>query len=78
MAKERGTFVGYDFNKEFIKNVSDSLNDECEYKGGNGFFERLLKLPGMSLNMINDMKKYGRRNVSWSTMAPVGTGAIMT
>jgi ribonucleoside-diphosphate reductase alpha chain len=70
LAKERGTFVGYDFSKEW----------DVDKIGSNKFFNNLQN----NFNDIEDwssikegIEKYGRRNVSWSTMAPVGTGAIM-
>lgn len=69
LAKERGCFDGFDFNKEFTeieKNV---------YLGNNKFF----KLITTHFNTeIDNIKKYGRRNVSWSTMAPVGSVSILT
>jgi len=70
MAEERGTFKGYDFYKEF---------DKVTGKGTNAFFKLLSNDSEiLSGDLFEQMKAYGRRNVSWSTMAPVGTGAIMT
>lgn len=69
LAKERGCFNGFDFSKEFTeieKNV---------YLGNNKFF----KLITTHFNSeMDNIKKYGRRNVSWSTMAPVGSVSILT
>ena len=73
LAKERGTFKGYSFDKEYEKLPDGTL------KGKNRFFQRIYDEFGKTNpELFEDMEKYGRRNVSWSTMAPVGTGAIMT
>lgn len=69
LAKERGCFDGFDFNKEFTeikKNV---------YVGNNSFFNFIAKY---FYTEIENIKNYGRRNVSWSTMAPVGSVSILT
>ena len=59
MAKERGPFEVFDFNKE----------------KDNPFVNRLGKEdPGL----IEEMKKYGRRNISLLTIAPTGTTSLMT
>ena len=59
MAKERGPFEVFDFNKE----------------KDNPFINRLGKEdPGL----LEDMKKYGRRNISLLTIAPTGTTSLMT
>ena len=74
LAKERGTFVGYDFNKEFVK-IGDS------YKGTNRFFKFIVELYEAGYvpkQLMLDMEKYGRRNVSWSTLAPVGSASLLT
>lgn len=69
LAKERGCFDGFDFNKEFTE-IEDNI-----YLGNNKFF----KLITTHFNTeMNNIKKYGRRNVSWSTMAPVGSVSILT
>ena len=59
MAKERGPFEVFDFNKE----------------KDNPFIKRLGKEdPGL----IEEMKQYGRRNISLLTIAPTGTTSLMT
>lgn len=69
LAKERGCFDGFDFNKEFTE-IEDNI-----YLGNNKFF----KLITTHFNTeMGNIKKYGRRNVSWSTMAPVGSVSILT
>ena len=69
LAKERGCFDGYDFNKEF------TLLKDNNYLGNNLFFEFIVN----NFNEeIENIRKYGRRNVSWSTMAPVGSVSILT
>lgn len=68
LSKERGTFKGFDFNKEFTKK-------DGKYFGNNEFFQFLVnEFP----DEIEKIEKYGRRNVSWSTMAPVGSVSILT
>ena len=68
LAKERGTFFGFDFKKEFIENNNG-------YTGTNEFFTFIAKeFP----EEIENIKNYGRRNVSWSTMAPVGSVSLLT
>ena len=68
LSKERGTFQGFDFNKEFTKN-------DGKYFGNNEFFQFLVnEFP----EEVKEIEKYGRRNVSWSTMAPVGSVSILT
>lgn len=70
LAKERGTFKGFDFSKEFIYNTHDKL-----YDGKNKFYDFIAI---QYQDLIEDIKKYGRRNVSWGTMAPVGSVSILT
>lgn len=68
LAKERGAFFGFDFKKEFIENNNG-------YTGTNEFFTFIAKeFP----EEIENIKNYGRRNVSWSTMAPVGSVSLLT
>ena len=68
LAKERGAFFGFDFKKEFIENNNG-------YTGTNEFFTFITKeFP----EEIENIKNYGRRNVSWSTMAPVGSVSLLT
>ena len=68
LAKERGSFKGYDFDKEF--EIKDG-----KLCGKNEFFQFIAD----NFNAeINDIKSYGRRNVSWSTMAPVGSVSLLT
>ena len=69
LAKERGTFVGYSNEKEW-----------GEFgEGQNEFYRRLKTMFDETTwnTLYTDLIRFGRRNVSWSTMAPVGTGAIM-
>lgn len=68
LAKERGAFFGFNFKKEFIE-----INNT--YTGTNEFFTFIAKeFP----EEIENIKNYGRRNVSWSTMAPVGSVSLLT
>ncbi|MFO7668196.1 MAG: adenosylcobalamin-dependent ribonucleoside-diphosphate reductase [Bacteroidales bacterium] len=59
MAKERGPFEVFDFNKE----------------KENPFIKRLAK---EDAGLIEEMKQYGRRNISLLTIAPTGTTSLMT
>jgi len=64
----RGTFEGWDVNTEYVI-VLGSLG-----AGKNPFYEFILnEFPEQS----NRMAQYGRRNVSWSTVAPTGSLSIM-
>jgi ribonucleoside-diphosphate reductase alpha chain len=59
-----GSFKGFDVEKEFPNGV-----------GGNGFFDMIIKeFP----EQVERMKKFGRRNVNWSTIAPAGSVSIET
>jgi len=64
----RGNFKGWDLQKEFPTPAFK--------KGyGNNFYEFIHNnFPAQSLKMQN----YGRRNVSWSTVAPTGSVSILT
>lgn len=64
----RGSFKGWDSKKEF--------NVEGEsVKGNNEFYNFIAETyPEQAQRMV----KYGRRNISWSTIAPTGTVSLMT
>lgn len=65
MAIERGKFPVCNIPVEF-ENVG--------YEGGNLWYKKLAKdFPSECTRML----KYGRRNISWSTVAPTGTVSIM-
>ena len=65
MAVERGKFPACNTPVEF-ENVG--------YEGGNLWYKKLAKdFPSECTRML----KYGRRNISWSTVAPTGTVSIM-
>lgn len=65
LAIVKGPFVGWDVNKEY----------DAEGNGINEFYKFLDKeFP----EQVALMKKYGRRNVSWSTVAPTGSVSILT
>lgn len=68
LAIKYGPFHGWDPNKEF-----ELLGDNLV--GKNEFFEMLVnEFPLQAWKMF----KYGRRNVSWSTVAPTGSVSILT
>jgi len=66
----RGTFEGWNTNLEFV------LDDDRKLWGGNNEFYNMLcsEFP----EQVSRMRQYGRRNVSWSTVAPTGTVSLMT
>jgi len=67
----RGSFDGWDTFKEF----EHWQQGGDRYEGKNNFYKTLIeKFPIQTRRMI----EYGRRNVSWSTVAPTGTVSIMT
>lgn len=70
----RSTFEGWDKDLEFDINYLDS--GDIDYVGGeNDFYEMLTEeFYPQCLRMI----KFGRRNVSWSTVAPTGSLSIIT
>lgn len=59
MAKERGSFKIYDYEREV----------------NNPYINRLKKADEELANMLKD---YGRRNIACLTIAPVGTGSLLT
>lgn len=62
----RGSFKGWDYNEEFVKMSSVGTND---------FYQMLCdEFPEQAERMYI----YGRRNVSWSTVAPTGSVSILT
>lgn len=71
LAITRGTFKGWDPKKEYI----DASSGGLDILGQNPFYEMImLEFP----EQFNRMLKYGRRNVSWSTVAPTGSVSILT
>ena len=67
LALLRGTFKGYNLRDEYYE-------IEDKYYGANSFFQMLLdEFPEQAKRMI----KYGRRNISWSTIAPTGSLSIL-
>lgn len=65
LAKKYGTFNGWDSSLEF----------DSEGNGKNSFFKMIQReFP----DRVMDLIKYGRRNVSWSTVAPTGSVSILT
>lgn len=65
MAVERGKFPVCNTPVEF---------ENVRYEGGNLWYKKLAKdFPSECTRML----KYGRRNISWSTVAPTGTVSIM-
>lgn len=64
----RGTFKGYDSEIEYTKTKDGIL-------GNNEFYRHIYTVYPQE---VRRMIKYGRRNVSWSTLAPTGTISLMT
>jgi ribonucleoside-diphosphate reductase alpha chain len=76
MAILRGTFEGHNSKLEFELKAMSSTSYQYGAKAGkNSFFQMLVnEFP----EQANRMAQYGRRNVSWSTVAPTGTVSLMT
>ena len=71
MAIMRGTFEGHDFDKEFIY---EQRQEGDGYFGANDFYEFIrTTYPKEFARMF----AFGRRNISWSTVAPTGTVSIL-
>ena len=69
LAIVEGSFPEYDTNKEYA--YDEDLN---KFIGANDFYEFLeQEFP----EQTERMRKYGRRNISWSTIAPTGTISLM-
>lgn len=69
LSQLRGPFKNWNPDLEFIKENGVYVN------GNNQFYQNIMELyPELAEKMI----KYGRRNVSWSTVAPTGTVSLMT
>ena len=73
LAIQRGTFIGWERMYELQGSwTKEGVDLEV---GGNAFYDMLIEeFPEQTKRMF----KYGRRNVSWSTVAPTGTVSIMT
>lgn len=68
-----GTFPAYDFSLEYGHGTGDP-NIIDEYFGRNTFYDNLIfNFPDQWKRML----KWGRRNISWSTIAPTGTISIL-
>lgn len=70
----RGSFDGCDTNKEFISQSSGSLAN-AGIVGRNDFYQHL---QDFFPEQAEKMRIHGRRNISWSTVAPTGSVSILT
>lgn len=70
----RGTFEGWDVNTEFDTQVPNNSYGNLALEGRNSFYQFLVEEFPEQAKRIS---KYGRRNVSWSTVAPTGSLSIM-
>lgn len=71
----RGTFEGWDKNKEITLINAHGTTTQDAFEGSDSFYKMVIqRFPEQSQRMW----LYGRRNVSWSTVAPTGTVSIMT
>ena len=69
LAINDGPFPAYNRDLEFSSNLVGKLN------GKNDFFNMILEeFP----EQVRKMWKYGRRNISWSTVAPTGSISLLT
>jgi ribonucleoside-diphosphate reductase alpha chain len=74
LAVIRGPFTGWSHDLEY-KTISHKTNEVPKWKGTNDFYDNLLdNFP----NQCERMRQWGRRNVSWSTVAPTGSVSILT
>jgi ribonucleoside-diphosphate reductase alpha chain len=65
----RGPFESWDMNKEFATSPEGTIDF-----GMNSFYQHILDtFPKQAYRMA----QYGRRNISWSTVAPTGTVSLM-
>src|SRR5690606_19182386 len=67
----RGTFEGWDKDIEFL--ASESTKG-LALNGKNAFYDFLC---GKFPEKVERLYRYGRRNVSWSTVAPTGTVSLL-
>lgn len=78
LAVLRGHFEGYDASLEFEAEAHENDVHQPTYtitKGTNPFYQMLLnEFPEQAYRMYN----HGRRNISWSTLAPTGSVSILT
>ena len=75
MAVDRGIFEGYNFHKEFDIEIDEKEPYGYRYTGKNSFYSFLAhKFP----HLVHKMHNFGRRNVSWSTVAPTGSLSMLT
>jgi len=72
LAITRGTFKGYNYNLEYDEHPAPGAR--TEFYGNNEFYQMLYK---EFRPQFYRMKEHGRRNVSWSTVAPTGTVSLM-
>lgn len=72
MAIERGTFEGWNYRNEYTTNV---YMEGVKYFPRNDFYKMLLEEFPIE---ARKMYEFGRRNVSWSTVAPTGTVSLLT
>jgi ribonucleoside-diphosphate reductase alpha chain len=69
MAVTRGAFEGWSADKEFLLDTEENIFD-----GKNNFYEMLTV---EFQHQVEKMMQWGRRNVSWSTVAPTGTVSLV-
>lgn len=69
----RGTFEGWDKTKEF-EYVDTEEPGVQQLRGKNDFYDFIAQ----NYRQAKRMYHYGRRNVSWSTVAPTGTVSLLT
>jgi ribonucleotide reductase alpha subunit len=70
----RGSFEGWNPDLEFHV-AGDDMNGYVMISGENEFYDMLYN---NFTEQAKRMYNYGRRNVSWSTIAPTGTVSLMT
>ncbi len=73
----RGTFDGWEVEDEFDWKINLIRDNHAvrSVKGKNQFYQMLVD---NFYDQVERMSRYGRRNISWSTIAPTGTTSLMT
>lgn len=76
LAIERGTFEGWSWKEEYWRSNPDMSGAlHKSFIGRNVFYKTLAQEFPVE---VSRMIEYGRRNVSWSTVAPTGTVSLLT
>ncbi len=83
MAKELGPFPLYNYELDKTSKFIERIKDESLWLGEDGVFEQMQlytmeKLSIFGKDLYEEMKKYGRRNMTLLTIAPTGSVSCLT